>query len=568
MTETKASKSERKRRLRGALRWDLAALGLGAVWMFWDGVFSEIWLDFAMGQLLLAGVVIAIAISVNHRIVARRLAEPDARDDDPIELEGRHPYRGEPKVEPPTGRSSWVVRRADFVWLVIALCVAAVGWYRTLNVDPVTTGMRTFPWTDERGQTVVAEGDTWFSCGGRGLRFSWLQSDGALWFVCHRGDEAGSKAMSRIDVRDPRGSLAWPFPTDLDYASMLAILPGSDGRIAIAYRTTDHGIAAGVIGADGWDQAPELVSAQFGKVLGLAWKADDLVVAYHDSAAGVMHWRRGRKEKARRPACEEGGCRVLATWREGTHWCSLVLEGALIRRCTGKPDEPVAGDAPSYEIFVEAAGTLRGAGGLEPWVYRKSGVLEPITRPEGVDSESSPIAAFLAAGDHVEALSAWSGLDNCQSEAGRVLCIGRSKDENRLFVSEPNGESVQVAQSSGCGFQQDYVLTKVDAGFRMIAPDGCYATMSDSLERVDPLSLTEYVRRGEGQYAGRDRSSNVVRLFTLRYGMVPAMLLPLLLGLVMRDRERYPVVARKLGLACAAYSVFAAAALGKLWPLL
>jgi hypothetical protein len=459
---------------------------------------------------------------------------------------------------------------------LVGVAIVALGWRALLQLPAWRTGPRVLAWYGPDGKPVALE----LGCMQVDVGMRAIVHGGKAWSWCRApGLEHG--ALARVDAARGEGRILWPVPRQLAFASNTAgLYPGPRGQLGVVYPYGDVNgpLAAGVAGTDGWARQPvALPGAASSALLGGAWVGDalELVVIptrtsltdLQKAAPVIVRLGRGAP-KQRRPFRDAAAvCRGLifcfradAAQHRGGRWYFLV---------SGKRSEADRSAAwwvsESGELLPtgwQLGGTMTAEhvdwvdGGLtdEPLLGQQrllpDGSLAAPPAPPRLSQNAQQMSMdFDSSTGRLRRREDWylkSSSDTVVHRVGaRSIATSRTEKDGHPVISvqdlaragsPPN--PIAYTPGGACSDLAAGTFVEQPGGGLALVTDRCYVRLDADLDRLDPLTAFEHLRRRDSFDLRRDEARPIAYLLWTLGGLPVCVLLALLVARVRGRRSR------------------------------
>jgi hypothetical protein len=436
---------------------------------------------------------------------------------------------------------------------------------------------------------------------------------GAAWTWC-KGGAFPHGALARIDASAGEGRVRWPLPAELPLGDATAgVFPGPDGALGIVLRvgSANGSLALAVAGPDGWVHPPTaLPGTVMSQLLGGAWLGPTLEVVVLPTADGswdalgnavptFVRAEAGTLD-VRRPFADAAAvCRGL-THCYGLVWGAQFRDGVWYLVVSGERDSSgvlvwwvdegggvhetgwdsdVAAFVTAHVDFVESGLTETPA--IDVQVLQSDGSLRTMAAPPRPEWEGDAAWKDLEIVDgRLRRRSSWvrhgQVFRRAQQVGDRILVTHSIWDLDPPILSiteltaDDHETTTPVAHDPGyeCGasLSMGTIIALPTGGYALVSDTGCYVLLDAALRRLDPLPLSEHLRR-RGSLGRWDESSHALKLGWVLAGLPVCLGLGVLLGIV-RRRRRPTSLANAAAIGAGIYVVTGGVCLAMVLPLL
>ena len=385
----------------------------------------------------------------------------------------------------------------------LATSVAALAWYATLTIEPIT-GPSRMVWHRADGSPAV-EADPDYSNGG-------CTGDIGLEIAAWHGGALVSCDSAAIGIGwaflDPAAGearLRWPAERN---QFTVGLIPGPHGELAIVFEphlSTD--LAFGIATIDGWRRPPE----SLGKVTyrAAAWIGDDLQLVVTPSTTSdsmpahtiVTIHGNARTDRTGIASCGTDCFASQIVYRAHDHWVFEGYAGSVTE--TGEPATPIFDDNlfPSM-IELLAAGRLDSPPtlslGMPTPALVAGGTVTTVVPP--VDRVPISQIRYAIEGSTIARQPLWKLDERLRFLVERVQGRDLARlydDEGRVRVAD-HVEPEAVAPLHPIahwdqGLEKRILLPDDRDGYWFVDSSGEYLHLDHALHRLDPRSLREHL---------------------------------------------------------------------------
>lgn len=485
-----------------------------------------------------------------------------------------------------------------------SLCVSLIAAWLALALPAWRTGARVLPWYDAAGAPLARQnGNGYQEAVDIGMD---LVIQGRFVWTWIRTPELEAGALVRIDVIAGEGRVLWSAPKEVPFGgNTVGLFPRGESTLGVVYREggATGPLAVGIAGPDGWTSPPiALPGKTMSRLLGGAFVDDKLELAVLPADASghtrdflplIVRVESGKATitkpfETRDALCEgidhcwgpevamyrDGGWNFVVSGRldsdDGSHW---------VRPGRG----PVATRWPTAGIMLRAQVDFVSVGSTEvslaSWQLERDGTLAPFPAPPRNGWGESVSRQFIVRDGRLERIPRFLVSSDpyvvAQRVSGRLVGMRHAGDSAPPLVlaqeypsdGEPVATAVGHAPSYACGDLGTGTLVPSGGGFSLVSRGGCLVRLDAELRRVDPLPLTEHLRRRGSLGMDWDERRHALLLAYACFGLPLLLLIALGPERMRRQRGRAGVL-RALGGAGLAHAVTGAFVVVHVWTLL